>query len=89
VPALLIAVQTTVDRQNMGAATSMIQFSRSMGGSIGVGAMGAFLNWQVGRAPFALALQRTFWVAAIVTVLGLFITMTAPVISAEEMGRKR
>lgn len=89
VPALLIAVQTTVDRQNMGAATSMIQFSRSMGGSIGVGAMGAFLNWQVGRTPFALALQRTFWVAAIVTVLGLFITMSAPVISAEEMGRKR
>lgn len=89
VPALLIAVQTTVERQNMGAATSMIQFSRSMGGSIGVGAMGAFLNWQVGRTGFATALQRTFWVAAAVTVFGLFVTLSAPAISAEEMGKRR
>jgi len=89
VPALLIAVQTTVERQNMGAATSMIQFSRSMGGSIGVGVMGAFLNWEVGRTGFAVALQRTFWVAAVVTLVGLFITLAAPPLSAEEMGRRR
>ncbi len=89
VPALLIAVQTTVDRQNMGAATSMIQFSRSMGGSIGVGVMGAFLNWLVPRTGFAVALQRTFWVAAAVTVFGLFFTLAAPHLSAEEMSRRR
>lgn len=89
VPALLIAVQMTVERQNMGAATSMIQFSRSMGGSIGVGVMGAFLNWEVSRTGLAVALQRTFWVAAVVTVLGLFITLSAPRLSAEEMGRRR
>lgn len=88
VPAVLIAVQTTVARQSMGAATSMIQFSRSMGGSIGVGAMGALLNWQVGRVGFAVALQRTFWVAAAVTVVGLFVTLGAPEISAEEMGNR-
>jgi len=89
VPAMLIALQTTVDRQNMGAATSMLQFSRSMGGSVGVGAMGAFLNWQVTRAPFHVALERTFWVAAAVTLAGLAVTLTAPDISAEEMGKKR
>ena len=89
VPALLIAVQTTVERQNMGAATSMIQFSRSMGGSIGVGVMGAFLNWEAGRAGFAVALQRTFWVAAAVTVLGLFITLSAPALTPEEMSKRR
>jgi EmrB/QacA subfamily drug resistance transporter len=89
VPALLIAVQSTVERQNMGAATSMIQFSRSMGGSVGVGAMGAFLNWQVGRLGFAVALQRTFWVAAAVTVLGMIVTLSAPPMSAEEMGKRR
>ncbi len=89
VPALLIAVQTTVERQNMGAATSMIQFSRSMGGSIGVGVMGAFLNWEAARAGFAVALQRTFWVAAAVTVLGLFITLSAPALTPEEMSKRR
>ncbi|MBL8240500.1 MAG: MFS transporter [Bryobacterales bacterium] len=89
VPAVLIAVQTTVERQSMGAATSMIQFSRSMGGSIGVGVMGAFLNWEVKRTGLAVALERTFWVAGVMTVLGLLITLSAPVISAEEMGRRR
>ncbi|MFN0104160.1 MAG: MDR family MFS transporter [Bryobacteraceae bacterium] len=89
VPALFIAVQSTVERQNMGAATSTILFSRSMGGSIGVGVMGAFLNWEVSRTGFAVALQRTFWVAAAVTLFGLFITLSAPRLSAEEMGRRR
>ncbi len=89
VPAVLIAVQTTVERQNMGAATSMIQFSRSMGGSIGVGVMGAFLNWEAARAGFAVALQRTFWVAAAMTVLGLFITLSAPALTPEEMSKRR
>ena len=89
VPALLIAVQTTVERQNMGAATSMIQFARSMGGSIGVGVMGAFLNWEVQRTGLAVALERTFWVAGGMTLLGLFITLQAPALSAEEMSKKR
>lgn len=89
VPAFLIAVQSTVVRQNMGAATSMIQFSRSMGGSIGVGVMGAYLNWEAGRAGFALALQRTFWAAAGVTVVGMLVTLAAPSITAEEMMARR
>ena len=38
---------------------------------------------------FPVALQRTFWVAAAVTILGLFITLSAPELSAEEMGRRR
>jgi EmrB/QacA subfamily drug resistance transporter len=89
VPALLIAVQTTVDKQKMGAATSMIQFSRSMGGSIGVGVMGAFLNWLTPRIGLGMAVQRTFWVAAGVTLCGWFITVAAPALSAEEMSRRR
>lgn len=43
IPSLLIAVQTTVERRYLGTATSTIQFSRSIGGTLGVSAMGAAL----------------------------------------------
>jgi MFS family permease len=43
IPSFLIAVQTTVERRYLGTATSTIQFSRSIGGTLGVSAMGAAL----------------------------------------------
>jgi MFS family permease len=43
IPPFLIAVQTTVERKHLGAATSFMQFSRSMGGTLGVSVMGAAL----------------------------------------------
>jgi expansin (peptidoglycan-binding protein) len=44
IPAFLIAVQSTVSRADLGAATSTIQFSRSIGGTLGVSVLGAFLS---------------------------------------------
>jgi EmrB/QacA subfamily drug resistance transporter len=44
IPAFVIAVQTTVERRHLGTATSMLQFSRSMGGTLGVSIMGAALS---------------------------------------------
>jgi MFS family permease len=44
IPAFLIAVQTSVTRRQLGTATSMLQFSRSMGGTLGVSVMGAALS---------------------------------------------
>ena len=44
IPAFVIAVQTTVERRHLGTATSMLQFSRSMGGTLGVSVMGAALS---------------------------------------------
>ncbi len=41
---LLIAVQQAVPRQILGTATSLNQFSRSIGGAVGVAIMGAFLS---------------------------------------------
>lgn len=41
---LLIAVQQAVDRSKLGIATSLNQFSRSIGGAIGVAVMGAVLT---------------------------------------------
>lgn len=44
IPAFVIAVQTTAERRHLGVATSMLQFSRSMGGTLGVSVMGAALS---------------------------------------------
>lgn len=41
---LLIAVQQAVERSKLGVATSLNQFSRSIGGAIGVAIMGALLT---------------------------------------------
>lgn len=44
IPPYLIAVQTMVERRFLGTATSTMQFSRSIGGTLGVSAMGAALS---------------------------------------------
>ena len=44
IPAYLIAVQTSVSRRQLGTATSTLQFSRSIGGTLGVSVMGAALS---------------------------------------------
>ena len=44
IPSFLVAVQTNVERRHLGTATSMLQFSRSIGGTLGVSAMGAALS---------------------------------------------
>ena len=41
---LLIAVQQAVDKSKLGVATSLNQFSRSIGGAVGVAVMGAVLT---------------------------------------------
>lgn len=51
IPSFLIAVQGSVPRSRLGTATSTLQFSRSMGGTLGVSVMGAFLAL---RLPAAL-----------------------------------
>lgn len=42
-PAFLIAVQNEVRREMLGAATATLQFSRNIGGTLGVSVMGAIL----------------------------------------------
>ncbi len=44
IPSFLVAVQTSVERRHLGTATSTLQFSRSIGGTLGVSAMGAALS---------------------------------------------
>jgi EmrB/QacA subfamily drug resistance transporter len=47
IPAFLIAVQSTVERRFLGTATSTIQFSRSIGGVLGVSVMGVVLSMRL------------------------------------------
>jgi Na+/melibiose symporter-like transporter len=44
IPAFLIAVQSTVDKSDLGTATSTLQFFRSIGGTLGVSILGAYLG---------------------------------------------
>lgn len=47
---LVLAVQNNTAQRDMGAASSVVAFFRSMGGSIGVSALGAVLSHQVGHS---------------------------------------
>lgn len=85
VPSLLIAVQTSVERRWMGAATSMIQFARSIGGALGVGVMGAILNLRMKSHGMGAALETVFIAASVVTLLGLGLAIAAPKLSAAEL----
>jgi MFS family permease len=42
-PAFLIAVQNEVEKSKLGTATAMLQFSRNIGGTLGVSVMGVIL----------------------------------------------
>ncbi len=44
IPSFLLAVQNSVRRSVLGTATSTVQFSRSIGGALGVSVMGALLG---------------------------------------------
>lgn len=57
IPSFLIAVQSTVRRQDLGVATSTVQFSRSIGGALGVGVMGAVLSVQLAANLTAIGLD--------------------------------
>lgn len=59
VPAFLIAVQSTVPWQALGSATSTLQFSRSIGGALGVSVMGAVLALRLTSALAAAGVDTS------------------------------
>lgn len=73
---LLLAVQSAVAREQLGVATSLGQFTRSIGGAIGVAVMGAVVAATIpatGSTPAALAvgLHRAFILGAVVSMVAL------------------
>lgn len=59
IPAFLIAVQSVVRREELGAATSTVQFSRSIGGTIGVSVLGAYLSASLASHLLAAGVDPT------------------------------
>jgi hypothetical protein len=57
IPSFLIAVQSTVPRSALGTATSTLQFSRSIGGTLGVSVMGAALSARLAAGLAAVGLD--------------------------------
>jgi MFS family permease len=79
---LLLAVQHSVPRSQLGLATSLNQFARSVGAAIGVALMGGVLAWLLGPTanaggagtmqpyggePLAAALRTVFGVGAVLS----------------------
>lgn len=57
VPVFMIIVQSTVPRRWLGIATSTLQFSRSIGSTLGVSVMGAVLSLSLARSLAAAGLD--------------------------------
>jgi EmrB/QacA subfamily drug resistance transporter len=89
VPAVFIAIQMQVERKWMGAATALLQFARNMGGSVGIGVMGAVFNIREKSHGFEKALEAVFFVAAILTLTGLLVAARAPRLSPAELRQRR
>lgn len=52
IPVFLVAIQTAVAKHELGVATSTVQFSRSIGGTIGVSVLGVFLSMRLSALLF-------------------------------------
>ena len=58
-PAFLIALQSTVSKESLGVATSTLQFSRSIGGTLGVSILGVFLSSRLASQLLAAGVDPT------------------------------
>jgi EmrB/QacA subfamily drug resistance transporter len=80
---MLLAVQGAVPRERLGVATSLGQFTRSIGGAVGVAVMGALVTAALpatGTTPAALAsgLHRAFVLGSIISVVALLSALLVP-----------
>lgn len=81
---LLLAVQHAVERSQLGVATSLAIFTRSIGGAVGVAVMGAVvaagLPSDQTPDPVAMerALHRTFFLGAVVSAFALVMARNIP-----------
>lgn len=80
---MLLAVQSAVVREQLGVATSLGQFTRSIGGAVGVALMGAVVAAALpatGSTPATLAvgLHRAFVLGAGVSIVALGAALLVP-----------
>jgi EmrB/QacA subfamily drug resistance transporter len=71
---MLIAVQSAVPRPDLGAATSMIQFCRTIGGAIGLSVMGTVMAWRLSAGLSRADALHGVFVAGLVVCLGALLS---------------
>jgi EmrB/QacA subfamily drug resistance transporter len=85
---MLIAVQSAVPRSELGAATSMIQFFRTIGGAIGLALMGTVMAWRLGAGlTRAEALHGVFVTGLVVCAAALLSAFLVPPGRAQDLAR--
>jgi EmrB/QacA subfamily drug resistance transporter len=85
---MLIAVQSSVARSDLGAATSMTQFFRTVGGLVGISLMGAVMGRRLAAgADMAEALHGVFVAGLVVSVAALASALLVPAGRAQDLAR--
>ncbi|MBI4635841.1 MAG: MFS transporter [Candidatus Rokubacteria bacterium] len=85
---MLIAVQSAVPRADLGAATSVTQFFRTVGGTIGLSVMGAVMAQRLqAGSPLADALHGVFVVGFVVCLAALGSAFLVPGGRARDLAR--
>jgi EmrB/QacA subfamily drug resistance transporter len=85
---MLIAVQSAVARADLGAATSLTQFSRTLGGAVGLSIMGAVMARRLAAGlPMATALHGVFLTGLGVSVLAFLSAFIVPGGRARDLAR--
>ena len=85
---MLIAVQSAVTRPDLGAATSMIQFFRTLGGAVGLSVMGTVMAWRLGQGlSRAEALHGVFVTGLLVCLAALLSSSLVPAGRARDLAR--
>jgi EmrB/QacA subfamily drug resistance transporter len=77
---LVVAVQNTVDRRELGVATATTGFFRALGGAVGAAVLGTVFAAQAGSDPEHVvdAVRAVFLVAAPLAALALLVVLRLP-----------
>jgi EmrB/QacA subfamily drug resistance transporter len=85
---MLIAVQSAVDRADLGIATSVTQFFRAVGGALGVSLMGTVMNHRLAAgADLEQALHAVFVVGLVICLAALAGAFLVPAGTARDLAR--
>ena len=80
---LVLAMQNVVSRRHLGVATSFGQFTRSIGGAVGVAVLGAVIAATLSKSgatsdDMVLGIQRAFFGATLVSAAALLVALRMP-----------